>query len=305
MELLLGCLSTAVARKAASAAPSSWTRETTMTRIMLAVRTIALSLSCCLSVAGPCSGDDPQTINELRKEAAKGQSTQAPADETSRLKLNPIQGTDSTPSSCPHPAALDFFKHQIAYQRTEELDPFRGLNELQVDVWQRGPLTAVYVREKLNEFAPGVRMTYLLGKGGLQGGGTCPLEKNWRECVEGFAGLQYPTDVVGTCAISLDMSSIPLWKASPDDTTKRRIADELRREIEAKWRGVQQIVIRDFNPEDNQITMYLKMPEGDYYEGCGFHAASEPHCEGWHLFATSPVSTSARRWIFDRPYRLK
>jgi hypothetical protein len=179
------------------------------------------------------------------------------------------------------------------------------LQELHADVWQRGPLTAFYVRQKLNEFGPGVRLTYLLGKGGLQGGGACPLEKNWRECVEAFADLQYATDVVGTCTITLDMSAIPVWKPSPDDPTKRRIADELRSEIEAKWRGVQEVVIRDFNLEDNQITMYLKMPDGDYYEGCGFHATSEPHCEGWHLFGTSPISTSARKWIFDRPYRLK
>jgi hypothetical protein len=280
-----------------------------MTRIRLATRAIALCLcGCCLGAAAGYAGDDPQTINQLRKEAApKGQSTQAPpqSDETGRLKLDPIQGADSTPASCPASTALDFFKHQIAYQRTEELDPFKGLQELHADVWQRGPLTAFYVREKLNEFAPSVRMTYLLGKAGLQGGGTCPLEKSWRECVEGFAGLQYATDVVGTCAITLDMSTIPVWKPSPNDPTKRRIADELRSEVEAKWRGVQEIVIRDFNLEDNQITMYLKMPDGDYYEGCGFHATSEPHCEGWHLFGTSPISTSARKWIFGRPYRLK
>ena len=273
------------------------------------MRAIALCLcGCCLGAAAGYAGDDPQTINQLRKEAApKGQSTQAPpqSDETGRLKLDPIQGADSTPASCPASTALDFFKHQIAYQRTEELDPFKGLQELHADVWQRGPLTAFYVREKLNEFAPSVRMTYLLGKAGLQGGGTCPLEKNWRECVEGFAGLQYATDVVGTCTITLDTSTIPVWKPSPNDPTKRRIADELRSEVEAKWRGVQEIVIRDFNLEDNQITMYLKMPDGDYYEGCGFHATSEPHCEGWHLFGASPISTSARKWIFDRPYRLK
>ena len=278
-----------------------------MTRITLATGAIALCLcGSCLGAAAEHAGDDPQTINQLRKEAAgKGQPTRAQSDETGRLNLDPIPGADSTPARCPEPAALGFFKHQIAYQRTEELDPFKGLQELHADVWQRGPLTAFYVRQKLNEFGPGVRLTYLLGKGGLQGGGACPLEKNWRECVEAFADLQYATDVVGTCTITLDMSAIPVWKPAPDDPTKRRIADELRSEIEAKWRGVQEVVIRDFNLEDNQITMYLKMPDGDYYEGCGFHATSEPHCEGWHLFGTSPISTSARKWIFGRPYRLK
>lgn len=258
--------------------------------------------ACCFNVA---AAQPPQSLNQLKKEAAaKSQAGQAQSDGSGRLKLGPIQGTESTPAGCPNPVALDFFKHQIAYQRTGELDPLKGLRELHADVWQRGPLTAFYVREKLNEFAPGVRMTYLFGKGGLQGGGTCPVEKTWRECVEDFAGLEYANNVVGTCAITLDMSAIPVWQPSPNDQTKRRIADELRKEIEAKWPGVQEIVIRDFSLEDNQITMYLKMPDGDYYQGCGFHATSEPHCESWHLFGTSPVS-SVRKRIFDRPYRLK
>jgi hypothetical protein len=267
---------------------------------------IALWLcACCFGVTAAYSSDDFKTLDQLRKEAAaKSQSAQAQSDEIDRLKLHPIQGADSKPSRCPNPAALDFFKHQIAYQRTEELDPFKGLRELHADVWQRGPLTAFYVREKLSEFVPSVRMTYLFGKGGLQGGGTCPVERNWRECVEGFADLEYATDVLGTCTIAFDISTIPVWKPSPNDQTKRRIADELRNEIEAKWPGVQEIVIRDFNLEDNQITMYLKMPDGDYYQGCGFHAMSEPHCEGWHLFGMAPIS-SIRKRIFEKPYRLK
>src|SRR5262249_30423100 len=142
--------------------------------------------------------------------------------------LDPIQGTDSTPAICPNPAALNLFKHQIAYQRTEELYPFKGLRELHADVWQRGPLTAFYVRDKLNEFAASVRMADLFGKSGLQGGGTCPVEKNWRECVEEFAGMEHATYVVGTCSIALDMTTIPTWKPSPNDQAKRHIADELR-----------------------------------------------------------------------------
>ena len=277
-----------------------------MSRTMpFSTRSVVLWLSaCCLTAAAAQTAGDPQTLNQLRKEAAKSQAAQAQSDGTARLKLDPIQGTDSTPARCPNPVALDFLKHQIAYQRTEELDPFRGLPELHADVWQRGPLTAFYVSEKLNDFVPTVRMAYLFGKGGPQGGGTCPVERNWRQCVEEFGGLEYANNLVGTCTMTLDMSTIPAWKPSPNDQAKRRIADELRNEIEAKWPGVQEIVIRDFNLKDSQITMYLKMPDGDYYQGCGFHAMSTPHCEGWHLFGTSPVS-SVRKRIFDRPYRLK
>lgn len=303
MELLLGRLQATTASKAA-ATPSP---STAMTRIMLVTRVIGFWLcGCCLGAAAAYCADGPQTLNQLRKEAAEqSRVAEAQPQAAGRLKLDRIQGADSTPSVCPNPAALDFFEYQITYQRTEELDPFKGLQQLRADVWQRGPLTAFYVREKLNGFARDARMTYLFGKKGLHGGGTCPVQQNWRACVEGFAGLEYVADVVETCTISLDMSTVPVWRPSPNDQTKRRIAEELRNEIETKWRGVQEIVIRDFNLEDNQITMYLKMPDGDYYEGCGFHAMSEPHCEGWHVFGTSPVSTSTRRWIFELPYRLK
>lgn len=254
-------------------------------------------------VASPA--DDVKTLNQLRKDAASGGSSQAQSDGAdNRSKPGPIQGADSTPATCPAPAALDFFKHQIAYQRTEELDPFKGLQGLHADVWQRGSLVAFYVREKMTESIPGIRMTYLFGKRGLQGGGTCPVERNWRECVAGFAGLEYANYVVGTCTLTLDMRNIAAWKPSPNDQVKQQIEDELRNEIEAKWPGVREIVIRDFNLKDNQITMYLKMPDGDYYQGCGFHAASEAHCEGWHLFGNAP-NASIRKWIFERPYRLK
>jgi hypothetical protein len=276
------------------------------TSVIIPERRILAGLcACCLGLVADVS-DDLRTLDQFRKEAAaKGQSVQAQSDGTdNQLKLRPIRGVDSTPTKCPDPVALDFLKHQIAYQRTEELDPLKGLRELHAEVWQRGPLAAFYLREKLNEFIPGVRMTYLFGKGGLHGGGTCPVEKNWRQCIEGFAGLEYATDVVGTCSTTLEMRRIPAWKPSPNDQTKRRIADELRNEIEAQSRGVQEIVIRDFNPKDNQITMYLKMSDGDYYQGCGFHGMTEPHCEGWHLFGHAPVS-SIRKWIFEKPYRLK
>ena len=261
--------------------------------------------ACYFAVRVPSSADDVKTLDQLRKDAASSQIAQAQSDGAdNRLKLGPIQAVGSTPTRCPNPVALDFFEHQIAYQRTEELDPFKGLQELHADVWERGPLTGFYVREKLNEFVPGVRMTYLFGEDGLRGGGTCPVEGNWRECIEKLAGVEYPTNVVGTCTTTLDMRTMPAWKPSPNNQAKRRIADELRNEIEAKWQGVQEIVIRDFNLKDNQITMYLKMPDGDYYQGCGFHAMREPHCEGWHLFGQGSVA-SLRKWIFQKPYQLK
>jgi hypothetical protein len=84
-----------------------------------------------------------------------------------------------------------------------------------------------------------------------------------------------------------------VWKPSPNDQRKKRIADELRKQIEAHFQAseAQAIVIRDFKLMDNQITIYVKMPDGDYFQGCGFYANREPHCEGRHLFGQAPVSS--------------
>ena len=108
--------------------------------------------------------------------------------------------------------------------------------------------------------------------------------------------------VLYLCAGCLDvaMAQAPAWRPSPNDQTKRRIANELRREIEAQWHGVQEIVVRDFNLKDGLLKMYLKLPDGDYYESCGFHAMSQPHCDGWAVFGSSPDS-GVTRWL--KPYR--
>ena len=147
-------------------------------------------------------------------------------------------------------------------------------------------------------------MTYLYEGGDIVGGGTCPVERSWGECIEGFAGLRFANDVVTTCETAIDVRTIPAWRPSPDDQRKRQVAAELRQEVEAHWKGVQEIVIRDFNMEDSQITMFLKLPDGNYYQGCGFHAEVRPHCESWHLFRQAPLS-KIRQWIFARPYPLK
>lgn len=209
--------------------------------------------------------------------------------------------------ACPAPDALAHLRHQIAYQRTEELDALRGLEIIHLNIWSRGHLTGFYIQDRLGaSFIPGARMTFIFGQDGLQGGGTCPAEKNWRECLEEFAGNEVTTGPVTTCETTIDLRSIPAWEPSPNDQKKQRIAAELRKVIEAHFEGaqVQAIVVRDFNLMDNQITMYVKMPDGDYFQGCGFYANSQPHCDDWHLFGQAPLS-SIQKWIFARPYRLK
>ena len=263
-------------------------------------RTALWLCACCLGASVAYPSDAAKTLHQLQQEAAESQAAQQQPDGPELgLTFGPPKSV-----SCPDPDAVDLLKHQIAYERTEELDPLKGLPLVHAEVWMRGPLTGFYVGDQLKTFVPAVRMTYLFGADGLQGGGTCPVEKNWRECIEGFAGIQHATSVVRTCTTTIDLRAMLAWKPSPNDQRKRQIADELRSEVEVKWPGVQEIVVRDFNLKDNQITMYLKMPDGDYYQGCGFHAMREPHCESWHLFGMAPNS-SIRKRIFDLPYRLK
>ncbi len=207
--------------------------------------------------------------------------------------------------TCPDPSAVDFLKHQIAYQRTWDVDPVRGLSLIHMEVWMRGTLTGFYIRERLRGFAPNVRDTYIFDENGPTGAGTCAADKNWQRCIEDFVGEFAPPDQrqAITCSTSINTHSIPRWEPSPNDGNKRQIVRDLRREIESIWDGAQEIVVRDFNLKDNQIIIYLKMPDGEHYQGCGFHAARHPHCD-WHLFGQAPIS-ALRKSIFDRPYRLK
>jgi hypothetical protein len=255
----------------------------------------------CLCTVGANASDDIRTLEQLRREAVQAQSDKR-ADQG---KLESDQSAGSTSPSCPDATALDLFKHEIAYQRTGDLDPLKGLQEIRANVWQRGQLTAFYVLAQLKDFVPTARMVYPIANGEMRGAYTCPAdEQNWKDCVEKTAGEEASNYAARICTVTVDASTIPAWKPSPNDQAKQRVADELRHEIEAKWPGVQEIVVRDFNLKDNQITTYLKMPDGDYYQGCGFHAKSEPHCEGWHLFGQAPLS-SIRSRIFELPYRLK
>jgi hypothetical protein len=266
-------------------------------RMRSAVEGFIYFWACSVGITGACAQDNVKTMQEIINELTKGHLGQDPKPKTSQRPV-------PTPEACPDPAALDLFKYRLAFERTEETAPLKGLTVIHTDVWERGPVTGFYIREPLPDYLTSVRMAYLSAEDGMSGGGTCPAEQNWAACVEKFTYGKGAGSTVRTCVATIDIRAIPAWKPSPDSPEKRRVAGELRTEIEAEWSGVQQIVIRDFDLRDPEITMYLKMPDGDYFQGCGFHSGREPHCEGWHLFGQAPLS-SIRRWIFDKPYRLK
>lgn len=115
------------------------------------------------------------------------------------------------------------------------------------------------------------------------------------------AGLNGQTPRI--CTTTIDLRDIPAWSPSPDSLEKRKVSAELLEEIKAKWPGVRQVVVRDFNVKDPQITMYLKMPDAEYFQGCAFHATDQQHCTGWHLFGMVPNST-IKQWVFEKPLRL-
>lgn len=204
--------------------------------------------------------------------------------------------------NCPAPAALDLFKYQIAFEATEEAPTLKGLRVIHTDVWERGAVTAFYIREPLPEFSTPVRMSYLFAEDSMIGGGGCPADQAWTECVEQFTYGKDAGSRVQTCTSTIDIRAIPAWKPSPDSPEKRQVAAELRSEIESKWWGVEQIVIRDFNLRDPEVTMYLKMPDGVYFRGCALQ--SHPHCDTEHGFGQASLS-GLRKWVFDKSYRLK
>jgi Carboxypeptidase regulatory-like domain len=214
-------------------------------------------------------------------------------------------GHTAEKGACPDSTALGSLKHQIAYQRTEESDPLRGLSVIHVNVWMRGSLTGFYIHEPLKGFLPTIRDTYLFDEeDGLRGGGTCPVEKNWLACIAGFADPKRTDERVTTCATTIDVRRIAAWEPSPNNQQKRRIALELRHEVEDEWGQAEKIVVRDFNLKDNQLTIYIKALDDEQYHGCDFRSMRTPHCDGWHLFGQVPIS-SIRKWIFARPYELK
>ncbi len=142
---------------------------------------VSLVSVCCMGVTTSYAFDDAQTVGEI-VERIRGQSATQPDGASSKSK----QSSVPTPESCPETTALDLFKYQIVFERTEESGTLKGLKVIHTDTWERGNSTAFYVRERLPEFNTDVRMVYLFDKEAMAGGGTCPAEQNWLECVEGF-----------------------------------------------------------------------------------------------------------------------
>jgi len=133
----------------------------------------------------PPSSDGFRTIDNLRKElAAESQPAEPRSATDNQSKSEPAPPAASKPASCPDPAALDLFKRQIAYERTEETYPLKGLSVIHADVWERGTLTALYIRERLRDFVATVRIVYSVENHEAQSGYTCPVQQNWKECVQ-------------------------------------------------------------------------------------------------------------------------
>ena len=254
------------------------------------------ALTACRKSHAPDEAHRGPESNRLSRIDSKGTSGSRFADSQ--------ESPHSAPGECPNNVALEQFKYQIGYERTWELNLFKGLSTIHTDVSMRGPLTGFYIREALPGLNPRIRDSYIFGQDGLQGGGTCPLEQDWRRCLEEHSFGQLAGEPTSICSATIDLRSIPDWRPSPNDESKRRIAGELRRELETRWQGVQHIVVRDFNLKDNQIEIYFKMPDGEYFRGCAFNAAREPHCDTEHGFGMAPT-WKIRKRIMEMPYRLK
>lgn len=245
-----------------------------------------------------------ETTGKINLKADETPSVLAQAGIASRKSTTEPALAAEARQACPEPAALDTFRYQIAFEKTEESNSLEGLQMIHLNVWELGASTAFYVREPLLGFTPSVRIAYLFVAGEIAGGGTCPAETDWIKCVEEFSGEIGTRGTGRTCKTSLDLRKLPTWAPSPDSPMKQRVAAELRSEIEAKWKGVQEIVIRDFNVRDPHITIYLRTQDTEFFQGCTFHSQRQPHCDRWHSFGQVPLS-SLRTRVFGEPYRLK
>ena len=147
----------------------------------------------------------------------------------------------------------------------------------------------------------------------------CPSGPTWVNCVAEWVqnphkdegkvvyGNEPPTYTTPApkerpCEFTLE---VPVWKPSPDNELKRKLAAEILQEIQAFWgtSGTKAIYIRDFNVDDPEIEAYIiNTTEEPAFLGCRFDAAKSPHCE-WHGFGQAPVA-ALRRDIMSRRYRL-
>jgi hypothetical protein len=215
---------------------------------------------------------------------------------------------DSTP--CPDPAIVAVFKHLIAYDSAVDRTPVRGLRSIDARVWARDGTTVFYLDQPLvadrysRDYYSRIRLAYVIDERGLQTHLYCPTTQDWRQCVEKELGPAKSTILPRTCALKISATKISRWRPTPDGDVKRKVADELRQEIEARWIGAKGIIVRDFHLQDPQITMLIKMPDGDYFQGCAFRAGERPHCDGWHLFGMTPEAYLRER-ILEWPLRLK
>jgi hypothetical protein len=238
---------------------------------------------------------DTQSFSKAPFEAAKEQ-----------LNKKSIEERTATSTQCPNLEALDIFKYRLAYDKRNGLHPVWPLKKLNINIWQCGPSTGFYATNKAMN-SNSLRMTYIFDlKNGQTAGGTCPAEQNWIECIENWASYigKYSTWPIITCTTTIDLRTLPVWKPSPNDQIKKRVAEELRQEIEARWHGIQEIVLQDFNLRDPGITAYLKMPDGDYFSSFSFNANLKPHLSDESGFGMTPREI-IRKEIFSLPYKLK
>jgi len=137
----------------------------------------------------------------------------------------------------------------------------------------------------------------------------CPPGSNWARCaLDSFQGF-YGQKGAGTRAIPVGRTcdlfiTVPRWRPSPNDATKRKLASEVLQELEKFGYGhARTIYVRDFNINDPQLQFFIVDQNGQQVvQGCDFNAQVTPHCE-WHLFGQAPVE-QLKNEIMERAYRL-
>jgi len=80
-------------------------------------------------------------------------------------------------------------------------------------------VAAFDIREPLSNYLTPVRMAYLFADEGFwSGGGTCPVEQDWKACVESFADGKDAGSTVRTCVTTVDIRGIPAMETIPQQS---------------------------------------------------------------------------------------
>jgi len=172
---------------------------------------------------------------------------------------------------------------------------------------QVGETTFLREEEARPNYGSAQRQVYVVSNTGTPERITCPSDASWLNCAGAWLKDRHahtppylaeaPSGPI--CRFTLQA---PSWSPSPDNDQKRRVANELLKELGAR-EYAREVYARDFNMDDPEIDFYIIDLNGNAeFQGCFFDKTRSPHCR-MHGYGQSPID-ALRRNVMSLPYRL-